>query len=268
VNRIDAAFERTRAEGRAALIVFVTAGDPDLEMTAELVPELAAAGADVIELGLPHSDAIGDGPTIQAASLRALKGGVTPAQIFDLARRLRQVSEVPLVLMGYANNILARGEEPFIETCAASGIDGLIAVDLPYEEAPVLAATCAAKDVHPILLITPTSPPERVVRVAQHSKGFLYCVSVTGVTGARKQLPTDVRTLVRRIQRVSSLPVCVGFGVSTPEQAGQIAGFADGVIVGSELVQRVHAAGSRAEAIEAAGTFVRELSQAVRSARG
>ena len=267
MNRIDAAFDRARAEGRAALIVFVTAGDPDLETTAELVPELAAGGADVIELGLPHSDAIGDGPTIQAASLRALRGGVTPAQIFELSRRLREVSEVPLVLMGYANNILARGEEPFIESCAAAGIDGLIAVDLPYEEAPVLAAACAAKGVHPILLVTPTSPPERVLRVAQRAAGFLYCVSVTGVTGARKQLPTDLRALVGRIQRVSALPVCVGFGVSTPEQAGQVARFADGVIVGSELVQRVHAAGSRAEGIAAAGSFVRELSRAVRSAR-
>ena len=267
MNRVDAAFDRARAEGRAALIVFVTAGHPDLETTAELIPELAAAGADIIELGIPHSDPIGEGPTIQVSSLRALKGGVTPERIFGLCRRLREVTEVPLVFMGYANNVLARGEEEFIEACAASGVDGVIVVDLPFEEAPTLAAACDAKGVHQVLLVAPTSPPERVVRIAERSSGFVYCVSVTGVTGARSALPSELRTLVGRIQRVSSVPVCVGFGVSTPQQARDVARFADGVIVGSALVERVGAGGSRAEVIARATEFVRELSLAVRSAR-
>lgn len=267
MNRIDAAFERARTESRAALIVFVTAGDPDLETTSELVPELAEAGADIVELGVPHSDPIAEGPTIQAASQRALEGGVTPSQIFELCRRLRAATEVPLVLMGYANNVLARGEEAFIEACAASGVDGVIAADLPYEEAPRLAAACDAKGVHQILMVAPTSTPERVVAVAQHSAGWVYCVSVTGVTGARAQLPPDLGVLVERIQRVSTLPVCVGFGVSTGEHARDVARFADGVIVGSALVQRVGEGGSRSEIVDRAVAFVGELSRAVRSAR-
>lgn len=267
MNRIDAAFERARAEGRSALIVFVTAGDPDLETTAELLPELAEAGADIVELGMPHSDPVAEGPTIQASSQRALRGGVTPAQIFELCKRLRGATEVPLVLMGYANNVLARGEEFFVEACATSGVDGIIAVDLPWEEAPVLRAACRAKDVHQILMVAPTSSPERVVRVAQRSAGFVYCVSVTGVTGARAELPPDLGVLVQRIQRVSALPVCVGFGVSTGAQAAEVARLADGVIVGSALVQRIGQGGSRAEIVDRAVAFVRELSSAVRNAR-
>ena len=267
MNRIDAVFERVRAEKRAALIVFVTAGDPDLETTAELVPELADAGADIVELGVPHSDPIAEGPTIQASSQRALEGGVTPSHIFDLCRRLRRATEVPLVLMGYANNVMARGEEAFVEACAASGVDGIIPVDLPFDEAPELAAACAAKGVHQILLVAPTSTPERVVQVAQRSAGFVYCVSVTGVTGARSDMPADLGTLVERIQRVSALPVCVGFGVSTGAHAREVARIADGVIVGSALVQRVAEGGSRSEIVDRAVGFVRELSAAVRSAR-
>jgi tryptophan synthase alpha chain len=267
VNRIEAAFERAREEKRAALIVFVTAGDPDLETTAELVPELAAAGADIVELGVPHSDPIAEGPTIQASSQRALQGGVTPARIFELCRSLREVTEVPLVLMGYANNIMAMGEEQYVEACAASGVDGVMPVDLPFDEAPMLGAACGAKGVHQILLVAPTTTPERTVQIAQRSAGWIYCVSVTGVTGARPDLPSDLEALVGRIQRVSALPVCVGFGVSTGEHAREVARIADGVIVGSALVQRVGQGGSRAEIVERAAGFVRELSAAVRSAR-
>lgn len=268
MNRIDAAFERARAEGRAALIVFVSAGDPDLETTAELLPELAEAGADIVELGVPHSDPIAEGPTIQASSQRALEAGVDPSKIFGLCRDVRRVTELPLVLMGYANNILARGEEAFVESCADAGVDGVIAVDLPFDEAPRLSAACGAKGVHQILLVAPTSAPERVVEVAQRSAGFIYCVSVTGVTGARGQLPSDLPVLVQRIQRVSPVPVCVGFGVSTGEQAREVARVADGVIVGSAIVQRMAQGGSRAELIGRVTAFVRELSEAVRSARG
>jgi tryptophan synthase alpha chain len=267
LSRIDAAFARARAEKRAALIVFVTAGDPDLQTTAELLPELAAAGADLIELGFPHSDPIGEGPTIQASSQRSLRHHTTLAQIFELVRRVRTVSEVPLVLMGYLNNVLAHGEEQFAKDCAASGVDGLILPDSPHEETEGLSRACDEHGVQRALLVAPTSTPLRVVRIAARSRGFVYCVSVTGVTGARTELPADLAQLVDRIRRVTPTPVCVGFGVATPAQAAQVAGLADGVIVGSALVSRIGAAPDRDAAIRSARDFVAELATAVRSVR-
>jgi tryptophan synthase alpha chain len=266
-NRIDAAFERARAQGRAALVVFVTAGDPDLETTAELVPELEAAGADLVELGIPHSDPIGEGPTIQVSSQRALARHTTLAEILDLVRRVRAVSQVPLVLMGYLNNVLAYGEERLAKDAGAAGADGLILADVPFEETARLSAACAEHGVHRVLLVAPTSTPERTVRIAAASRGFVYCVSVTGVTGARSDLPADLEQLVERIRRVTATPVCVGFGVSTPAQAARVARLADGVIVGSALVSRIGSAGGREAAVRAAREFTRELAAAVRSAR-
>jgi len=267
MNRIDAAFARARDEKRAALIVFVTAGDPDLETTAELVPELAAAGADIIELGIPHSDPIGEGPTIQISSQRALARHTTLAEILALVRRVRRVCDVPLVLMGYLNNVLAHGEEQLAKDAGAAGADGLIVADVPYEETAGLARACAEHGVHRVLLVAPTSTPERVVHIAASSRGFVYCVSVTGVTGARRELPEDLAALVARIRRVTATPVCVGFGVSTPAQAAEVARLADGVIVGSALVSRIDAAPSREHAIRAAREFVAELRSAVSRAR-
>ncbi len=267
MSRIDQALARARSEKRAALIVFVTAGDPDLSTTAELIPELAAAGADVIELGVPHSDPIGEGPTIQVSSQRALARRTSLSQILDLVRRVRAVSDVPLVLMGYLNNVLAYGEERLARDAAASGADGLIVSDVPFEETATLSRACAEHGVQRVLLVAPTSTPERTVRIAAASRGFVYCVSVTGVTGARRELPADLEQLVARIRRVTTTPVCVGFGVSTPEQAAQVARIADGVIVGSALVSRIDAAPDRDSAIRSARSFVAELSRAVRSAR-
>jgi tryptophan synthase alpha chain len=267
VNRIDRAFERARAEQRAALIVFVTAGDPDLETTAELIPELEAAGADIVELGFPHSDPIGEGPTIQASSQRSLVHHTTLTQVLELVRRLRGVSQVPIVLMGYLNNVLAYGEERLAKDAAAAGADGLIVADTPFEETEVLSRACAETGVHRVLMVAPTSTPARVVRIAHASRGFVYCVSVTGVTGSRQSLPPDLAQLVGRIRRVTATPVCVGFGVSTAEHATQVACLADGVIVGSALVSRIGAAGSRDAAVRAAREFVSELAAAVRRAR-
>jgi len=266
-NRIDAAFERARSEKRAALIVFVTAGDPDLETTAELVTELAAAGADIVELGIPHSDPIGEGPTIQISSQRALARHTTLREILDLVRRVRPVCDAPIVLMGYLNNVLAHGEERLAKDAAAAGADGLIVADVPFEETAALSRACTEQGIARVLLVAPTSTPERTVRIAAASRGFVYCVSVTGVTGARRELPADLAHLVARIRRVTATPVCVGFGVSTPEQAAQVARLADGVIVGSAIVSRIDAAPSREGAIRAAREFVAELSSAVRSAR-
>jgi tryptophan synthase alpha chain len=267
VNRIDRAFERARAEKRAALIVFVTAGDPDMETTAELIPELAAAGADLIELGFPHSDPIGEGPTIQASSQRSLKHHTSLAQILDLVRRVRGVTQVPIVLMGYLNNVLAYGEEALAKDAAAAGADGLILPDTPFEEIEALSRACAESGVHRVLLVAPTSTPARVVKIAAASRGFVYCVSVTGVTGSRAALPADLSQLVGRIRRVTATPIGVGFGVSDAEQAKEVARLADAVIVGSALVSRIGAAKGRDEVIRAAKSFTAELAQAVRSAR-
>ncbi|HTO55777.1 MAG TPA: tryptophan synthase subunit alpha [Myxococcota bacterium] len=267
MNRIDAAFAKARAEKRAALIVFVTGGDPDLETTAELIPELAAAGADVIELGFPHSDPIGEGPTIQASSQRSLAHHTSLSQVLELVRRVRGVTDVPLVLMGYLNNVLAHGEERLAKDAAAAGADGLIVADTPFEETELLSRACAEAGVHRVLMVAPTSTPARVVRIAAKSRGFVYCVSVTGVTGSRQSLPPDLDQLVGRIRRVTATPIGVGFGVSTPEQAAQVARLADGVIVGSALVAKIGAARGREEAVRAARAFVAELAAAVRRAR-
>ena len=261
MNRLDAMFARTRAEGRSALIVFVTAGDPDLATTAELVGELAEAGADAIELGVPHSDPIGEGPTIQASTLRALRNGTRLDEVLELVARVREVHQVPLVLMGYLNNVLAHGEQRLALDCGAAGVDGLILADTPYEEAPELTRAMRAEGVHRIPLVAPTSTPERVVRIASAARGFVYCVSVTGVTGARAKLASDLGEMVGRIRRVTDTPVCVGFGISTPDQARRVADLADGVIVGSALVERIGRAASPGAAIAAARGFVRDLAQ-------
>jgi tryptophan synthase alpha chain len=267
VNRIDRALQQARDEKRAALIVFVTAGSPDLATTAELVPELHAAGADVIELGVPHSDPIAEGPTIQASSLQALRQGTTLAQTLELVSQLRSSCDVPLVLMGYLNNVFAYGEESLVQAAADAGVDGLIVVDAPYDEVPGLQAACEAKGVQRILMVAPTSTPERVVAISSRSAGFVYCVSVTGVTGARSALPQELEELVARIQRVTTKPVCVGFGISTPEQAAAVGRIADGVVVGSALVSTIAAAASGAEAVDAASKFVGSLAKALRAGR-
>lgn len=267
MNRIDAAFERLRREGRAALVVFVTAGDPDLETTAALVPELAAVGADLIELGMPHSDPIAEGPTIQASSARALEQHTTPARILELCRTLRASTDVPLLLMGYLNNVLAHGEPQFVKEASGAGVDGLIIADAPFEEAEALQTACEAEGVHRVLMVAPTSTPERIVRTATRSRGFVYCVSVTGVTGARRSLARDLPRLVERVRRVTRTPVAVGFGIGEPEQATAVARIADGVIVGSALVERIARAATPEAAIHEAAAYVRELSAAVRAAR-
>jgi tryptophan synthase alpha chain len=247
--------------------VFVTAGDPDLATTPELVPELAAAGADVIELGIPHSDPIAEGPVIQASSFRSLAKGTRLARILELARDVRAATEVPLVLMGYTNNVRAHGEERFAKECAEAGVDGVIVADATYDAEPRLGAACHAAGVHRILMVAPTSTPERLVAIAARSRGFVYLVSVTGVTGERAEVPADLAALVRRVQRVTDTPVAVGFGIAGPGQAAAVARIADGVIVGSALVRRIGEAPSPSAAIAEAARFTRELAAAVRGAR-
>ncbi len=265
MNRIDRAFARTREEGRAALIPFLTAGDPDLATTAELVAELERAGADIVEIGFPHSDPIAEGPVIQASSLRTLRKGASLAQVLDVVKRVREVSEVPIILMGSLNNVLAYGERALPKAAAERGVDGLLVSDAPFEETTELQDECEACGIHRILMVAPTSTPERVVRIAHHAKGFVYCVSAVGVTGERATLAGDLEELVQRVRRVSDQPIAVGFGIGSPEQAAEVARMADGVIVGSALVRRIGDAATPAAAIEAASSFVASLATAVRN---
>jgi tryptophan synthase alpha chain len=264
MSRISARLAALRARGEKALVPFVTAGDPDLGVTEALLPALAAAGADVIELGVPWSDPVAEGPTIQRASERALRGGTTLRRVLNLVKAVRPTLDVPLVLMGYANSFLTMGERHFPEAAREAGVDGVITVDCPPEEEPAFFENLEACGVDGILLASPTTEPERLAMLARRTRGFLYYVSLTGVTGARSDLPPGLEENVARIRAVSDVPVCVGFGVSTPEQAAHVARFADGVVVGSAIVERIERAGSREAAVTEAASFVAALKAALR----
>jgi tryptophan synthase alpha chain len=264
MSRLADRFAALRARGEKALIPFVTAGDPDLATTEALLPALALAGADAIELGIPFSDPMAEGPTIQRSSERALRSGASLRKVLQLVGRVRPRVEIPIVLMGYANNVLAMGEEEFAAAAAGVGVDGLIAVDLPPEEGESLHDALRARGVDPILLAAPTTQPARLEMLAKRTAGFLYFVSLTGTTGARQEISQTIEKEVRAVRAVSDVPVCVGFGVSTPEQAARIAAFADGVVVGSAIVDRIERAASPDAAIDAATAFVSELKKPLR----
>jgi tryptophan synthase alpha chain len=265
MGRIGERFAALRARGERALIPFVTAGDPDLATTQTLVVALARAGADLIEIGIPFSDPLAEGPTIQRASERALRAGASLRRVLELVKTLRPQIDVPLVLMGYINPILAMGSRHFAEAARAVGVDGVIVVDLPPdEEEDLYAALAARRDrCHPAG--APTTQPSRLAMLAQRTRGFLYYVSLTGVTGARSELARGVEEAVRGIRASSDIPVCVGFGVSTPEHARDIGRFADGVVVGSALIDTIQRAGPGPAAIDAATRFVAELKAALRA---
>ncbi|MEE9607215.1 MAG: tryptophan synthase subunit alpha [Myxococcota bacterium] len=264
MGRIGERFAALRGRGERALVPFLTAGDPDLGTTEALVLAAAEAGADAIELGIPFSDPIGDGPVIQRASERALRSGTSLRRVLELVKTVRPKLEVPLVLMGYANTIYAMGEQGFAEAAQAVGVDGLIVVDLPPEEGRSLFQSLERRGVDVVLLAAPTTRPDRLEMLARQTRGFLYCVSRTGVTGARRALARGIEEMVRQVRRASDVPVCVGFGVSEPEHARQLGAFADGVVVGSALIDRIEAAGSPSCAIAAAAEFVAELKAPLR----
>jgi len=220
-----------------AFIAYVTVGYPSIEATLKVIPLLADSGCDIVELGIPFSDPLADGTTIQKAGFHALQNGVTPKLCLEVAKQLSQRVEVPLTFMSYFNPILSYGCEEFCGACAHSGINGLIIPDLPPEEGSELEIATKEYGLDLIYLLAPTSSDERIKLVAGRSRGFIYLVSVTGVTGARDKLPSELGTFVARVKRVASQPLCVGFGISTPEQASQVATIADGVIVGSRIIQ-------------------------------
>jgi tryptophan synthase alpha chain len=265
VNRLENHLAGARSEGRKSLVVYLCAGDPDLAATERLVPALAAAGADVVELGVPFSDPLADGRTIQAAAERALRSGTTLAGILDLVARLRNGGcDVPLALMGYMNPIVRMGIDAFVSRSAEVGVDGIIVPDLPLEEADPLGDAAAARDLSLVLLAAPTTPPERLRRIGERTRGFLYFVSITGVTGARAALPADLPARLDAVRAASRAPVAVGFGISAPEQAAALAEHADAVVVGSALVAEIARSGGRTEGPVA---LVRALAGAVHAVR-
>jgi tryptophan synthase alpha chain len=237
MGRIGERFARKRAEGRAAFVAFLTAGDPSLDRTVEAALALDAAGTDVLELGVPFSDPLADGPVIQRASERALLRGVTLAKVLEAVRRIRERSDLPLLLFSYFNPLLQHGLERLAGEARRAGVDGVLVTDLPPEEAGEWIAAARAADLDTVFLASPTSPPERLRLVAETSRGFVYAISRTGVTGERQALSEDARPLVARLRALTGVPVALGFGLSTPEQVREAAAVADGVVVGSALVR-------------------------------
>lgn len=267
MSAIDDVFARCREEGRAAFIPFLVAGDPDLETTERLLEALAAGGADVIELGVPFSDPIADGPTIQRASVRALEGGVTLARILDLVARTRDRLGVPIVLFSYFNPLYRRGLPTFAEQAAASGVDGVLCVDLPPEEAEEeLIPVLRARHIDTIFLLSPTSSKERRKRIVEASTGFVYYVSRIGITGKQKALAPNLLKETKKLRKKMDKPLAVGFGISTPEQVADVADVADGVVVGSALVQLVEDESDAENLPDLLEEKVRELTAPLRAA--
>lgn len=270
MTRISEKFAELKKAGRAAFIPFITAGDPDAETSFEILERLPAAGADLIELGIPFSDPMADGPAIQASSLRALRAGMTLHKVLDMVRRFRRKdTATPLVLMGYFNPIHHYGSARFAKDAAEAGVDGLITVDLPPEEDEVLRIPAAAQGIDIIRLATPTTDDRRLGAVLSGAGGFLYYVSIAGVTGTKDFEVRDVRAAVARVKERTSLPCAVGFGIKTPQQAAEIARFADGAVVGSALVSRIaeNAGKSRAGHIADVVEFCANLAKSVHAAR-
>jgi tryptophan synthase alpha chain len=234
MSKIASAFSPA---GHKALIAYVTVGYPTIEATLKVVPLLAENGCDIIELGIPFSDPLADGVTIQKSSFHALQNGVTPRLCLELAGQLSQKVDIPLVFMTYYNPVLKYGLDKFSTACADAGISGIIIPDLPPDEGSDLEAISQGQGLDLIYLLAPTSTEERIRLAAERSRGFIYLVSVTGVTGARDRVPADLAAFVSRARKLATQPLCVGFGISTPEQAGQIAQIADGVIIGSRIIQ-------------------------------
>jgi tryptophan synthase alpha chain len=268
MNRISSRFESLRKEKKKAFIPYVTFGDPDMRSSVDIVRTLAASGADIIELGIPFSDPMADGPTIQRAIFRSLKNGATVKGIFGAVKKLRREIETPFVFMTYYNIVFTYGLEKFVRDAKTCGADGIIVPDLPLEEAADLIEAADREDFAVILLASPTTPPDRFREIATASRGFIYYVSVLGVTGAKSLVMEELERDMRRWKKLTDKPICVGFGVATPEQAGDIAGAADGVIFGSAIINVLEKnyPGGRGRAVKALSRFVSGLAKAVHSA--
>ncbi len=261
-NSISSLFSQIKLEDRIALMPFIMAGDPDLETSAEILLRLQESGADIIELGIPYSDPLADGPVIQAAASRALRSGTTPSRVLEMLSNLRGKLFTPVILFTYSNPLLSRGMKLFCDEAAEAGAAGLVVPDLPLEEAELLSPIAADRGLDLVLLVAPTTPKERMQKISKSSKGFTYLVSVTGVTGERSVVDKRVQSLVKQVQESGSGPVAIGFGISAPEQVREVRSWGvDGAIVGSAFVKRIFQA-DPGSVVEEAGKFCKSLRQA------
>lgn len=262
-NRIDKKFAELKTAGKKALITFITSGDPDLEMTEKLVLEMERNGADLIELGIPFSDPIAEGPVIQRANIRALANGVNLDKIFQAVEELRSQTQIPIVFLMYFNSILSYGLDKFFSRCKSAGTDGVIIPDLPYEESDEIAEYTEKYGVYQISMVAPTSTEERIKKICERARGFLYCVSSLGVTGTRQEFKTDFGRLFETVDKYAKIPKCLGFGISSPEQVKELKDYCDGVIIGSAVIKQIENAETGNEKISAVGSFTKSLSSAL-----
>jgi tryptophan synthase alpha chain len=264
MSRLDETFARLRARGERALLPYFMAGDPSLADTRRLMIEAARRGADVVELGVPFSDPLADGPVIQRAGTRALAGGATVARVLETVAGLRAEIDVPIVLLTYYNPVLAFGLKAFARTAVDAGVDGAIVADMPPEESDLLGTEATAAGLDLVYMVAPTSTVARVRLIARKSRGFIYVVSLTGVTGERQQLPADMATQIAAIRRETAMPVCVGFGISTPAQVATVGRVADGAAVGSAIVRLVESRAGSPTLVDDVGKFIAELKAPLR----
>jgi len=259
LNRIDKKFRELRKNNKKAFIAFIMAGDPSLGVTKKLIFELSASGTDIIELGVPFSDPIADGPTIQKSSQRGLKSKTTIDSVFGLVKNARLETQTPIVFLIYYNLVFHYGLERFVDSAVSSGVDGVIIPDLPVEESKELCKIAKKKRFSIIHLLAPTSPNDRIKKVASAATGFIYYVSLTGTTGARKKLPKELGENLRNIKKITNIPVCVGFGISTLSQVREVQKFADGAIVGSAIIKIIEKNIGKKDLIKKIGNFVRTI---------
>jgi len=265
MNRIDSLFASLKTEGRTAMIAYITGGDPTLEASGKIARALERSGVDLLELGIPFSDPLADGATIQAAAGRAIAAGASVPGILDLVREIRTTSQIPIVLFTYLNPVYVYGFEKFQADAAAAGADGLLLLDLPPQEAARNSELASAHGLKTIRLIAPTTPPERLQEITDAAEGFIYYVSREGVTGEQSSLSLDIAERVAAIRNLTNVPVAVGFGISNPEQAATVAALADGVVVGSAIVRRIAEIGNIPELPSLIEDFVKPIAQAVRN---
>jgi len=257
MSRLQELFRQSRK--KALLMPYTTGGYPDMHGCRHVLEAFIAGGADMVEMGVPFSDPLADGPVVQASTQKALDSGVTPDDVLALAAEFS--SRVPVVLMVYYNCVFAYGQDRFVDAAAAAGVSGIIVPDLPVDEAEEFMVSCRERDIDPILLVAPTSPDERIELIASHASGFIYCVSVTGVTGARASLSDQLPAFLERVRARTDVPLAVGFGVSTPEHAAEVAKYADGVIIGSRLISMVGDANDIEVAGRAVESFLKEVNE-------
>jgi tryptophan synthase alpha chain len=267
MSRLDAVFTRLRAAGERALGAYFAAGDPSLDVTRRLLIEAARRGADFIELGVPFSDPIGDGPVIQRATTRALKNGASLMRVLETVTELRREIDTPIVLMTYYNPILAFGLEAFAEAATKAGVDGALVLDLPPDESAPFAKEAETVGLDLVYLVAPTSTPARMRMIARKSRGFIYVVSLTGVTGERNELPKDLADQIRKMRAVTTKPLCVGFGIGKPDQAAAVGAIADGVIVGSAIVRLIEERAGSPTLVGDVGDFIASLKEPLRAKR-